>query len=388
MGLDITGARLRAQRLSNPGFARPEDVVRWMGAVQAQEYGDAKWSLGLRMRQANDAAIERAFAAGRILRTHVLRPTWHFVTPADIRWMLALTGPRVSAAMASYNRRLELDAGIFRRSQRAFVTALRGGAQLTRQELKVVLQRCGVDPGGVQRLAHIVMQAELDAVICSGARRGKQFTYALLDERVPVTPSISRDDALAELTRRYFTSHGPAQLQDFAWWSGLSTADARAGLESVASQLIQERVNERSYWFSPRQTRRSQSKTAYLLPLYDEYLIAYKDRTAALDLARWRPLVERDPFIAAIVVDGRVVGGWRRSQERNGMRIRITPFAPLDAAPRRAIGGSLRAYADFLGLNVVPFGRSGQSVSFEVELSVPAVRPGIRRNPRKLRASS
>lgn len=337
MGLDVTGARLQAQRLSIPGFARPDEVVRWMGAIQAQEYGDAKWSLGLRMRQANDAAVERAFAAGRILRTHVLRPTWHFVTPADIRWMLALTGPRVSAAMASYNRRLELDAGVFRRSQRAFVKALRGGAQITRQELKTVLQRSGVDPGGVQRLAHIVMQAELDAVICSGARRGKQFTYTLLDERVPVTPAFSRGDALAELTHRYFSSHGPAQLQDFAWWSGLPAADARAGLEIVASQLTRERVNGRSHWFSQRQTRRSQSNTAYLLPRYDEYLIAYKDRTAALDLARWKSLVERHPFIAPIAVDGRVFGGWRRTLNKNGMRIRITPFAPLDTASRRAI---------------------------------------------------
>jgi Winged helix DNA-binding domain len=376
MGLDITGARLHAQRLSVPGFARPEDVVRWFGAVQAQEYGDAKWSLGLRMRQANDAAIERAFANGRILRTHVLRPTWHFVTPADIRWMLALTGPRVSAALASYNRRLELDTGVFRRSQRAFAKALRNGAQLTRQELKAVLHRSGVDPGGVQRLAHIVMQAELDAVICSGARRGKQFTYALLDERVPSAPALSRDVAVAELTRRYFTSHGPAQAQDFAWWSGLTAADARTGLEIVASQLTQERVNGRTYWFSPRLVRRSSSSTAYLLPLYDEYLIAYKDRSAALDLARWKSLVQHDAFIAPIVVDGHVLGGWRRRHQTNGVRIRITPFAPLDTTSRRAIAGSLRAYADFMGLDVVPFSMSPWSPSFEMDLSVRVARSG------------
>src|SRR5262245_13711580 len=164
-----------------------------MGAVQAQEYTDAKWALALRMRQASDATIERAFASGALLRTHVLRPTWHFVTPADIRWMLALTGPRISAAMSTYNRRLELDAAAFRRSQRLIAAALRGGAQLTRQELKAVLERGGIRADGVQRLAHIVMQAELDGVICSGARRDKQFTYALLDERAPAVPALSRD---------------------------------------------------------------------------------------------------------------------------------------------------------------------------------------------------
>ena len=310
MGLDITGARLRAQRLAAAGFARPEEVVRWMVAVQAQEYPDAKWALGLRMRRGNDASIERAFAAGHILRTHVMRPTWHFVAPADIRWLLALTGPRVSTAIASYNRKLELDAGVFRRSRRAIARALRGGAQLTRQELKAVLQRAGIHADGVQRLAHIVMQAELDAVICSGARRGKQFTYALLDGRVPPARALSRDEALAELTRRYFISHGPAQVQDFAWWSGLTVADVRAGLEMVAPDLARDSVAGRTYWFSPSVPAiRPRPPAAFLLPLYDEYLIAYKDRSAArsptLDPARWKQLVERDPLTAPIVVRGR-----------------------------------------------------------------------------------
>src|SRR5262245_19688254 len=169
-----------------------------------------------------------------------MRPTWHFVAPADIRWLLALTGPRVSARMAPYNRKLELDAILFRKSEKAIVNALRGGGQLTRQELKVALQRAGVRADGVQRLAFLTMQAEIDAVICSGERRGTQFTYALLDERVPAFPARSRDDALAELTRRYFGSHGPAQLQDFTWWSGLTVADARHGLDMIAAELDSE----------------------------------------------------------------------------------------------------------------------------------------------------
>src|SRR5262249_49448094 len=160
---------------------------------------------------------------------HVMRPTWHFVVAADIRWMLALTGPRVCAGMAPYNRRLELDSTVFRRSHRAIAEALAGGVQLTRQELKGVLERAGVHVGSFQRLVHIVMQAEVDAVICSGPIRGKQFTYALFDERVPPSRTLPRDEALAGLARRYFTSHGPAQIPDFAWWSGLKVADARAG---------------------------------------------------------------------------------------------------------------------------------------------------------------
>jgi hypothetical protein len=349
--IDITGDRLHNQRLSAAPFASPDDVVSWLGAVQAQDYAGATWALALRMRRGRAAAIESAFAAGMILRTHVLRPTWHFVTPADIRWMLTLTGPRVSAAMAPYNRRLELDATVFRRSHRAIRRALEGGHQLTRSELKGILQREGILPGTVQRLAHIVMQAELDGVICSGAIRGKQFTYALLDERVPPSRPISRDEALAELTRRYFISHGPAQLHDFAWWSGLTVGDARAGLAMVERHLARAVVDGKTYWFSSSARPRRSRGTAFLLPLYDEYLIAYKDRRAALDPARWAQIAARDAFAAPIVVDGRVVGGWKRIPGRTGIRIRLMPFTRCNKSEVGVIEDAARCYGRFLGVD-------------------------------------
>jgi hypothetical protein len=351
VGLDITGARLHNQGLSDARFTRPQDAVRWLVAVQAQDYAGAKWALALRMRRATDAAVERAFAAGAILRTHVMRPTWHFVTPADIRWMLALTAPRVKAAMASYNRRLGLDAAVFRRSHRALARALRGGTQLTRQELKRVLQRAGVHADGVQRLAHLMMEAELDGVICSGARRGKEFTYALLDERVPPSRPLARDEALAELTRRYFTSRGPAQVQDFAWWSGLTMADARAGLALVDSRLAHDIAGGKTYWFSSSMHPSPPSRTAYLLPLYDEYLIAYKDRSAALALHPWQRIADRDPFASPLVIGGRVAGGWQGTLEKHKLLVRLTHLAPTKADVR-AIGKAARAYADFLGIEV------------------------------------
>jgi hypothetical protein len=352
---DITKARLRHQRLSGAGFSRPEDVVSWLGAVQAQEYDDAKWALALRMRRASDGTIERAFAEGRILRTHVLRPTWHFVAPADIRWMLALTGPRVSSRMAPYNRRLELDATVFRRSTKAIARALAGGVHLTRQELKAVLQKTGGDAGGVQRLAHIVMQAELEGVICSGPRRGRHFTYALLDERAPSARTLSRDDALAEIARRYFRSHGPAQLQDFAWWSGLTVADARAGVAMADRELFRETIEGKTYWF-PASARaagasRPASRLAFLLPLYDEYLIAYKDRSAALDRTLWT-WTSGEPFAAPVVVRGQVVGGWRRRTERASVRLAVQPFSAWSRSDARLVDGEARRYATFVGLKL------------------------------------
>ena len=352
MRLNLLGVRLRNQGLSAARFISPDEVVSWLGAVQAQDYAGAKWALGLRMQRATDAAVERAFAAGTILRTHVMRPTWHFVTPADIRWMLALTAPRVKTAMASYNRRLELDAAVFKRSHKALARALRGGIQLTRQELKRVLERAGVNTDGVQRLAHLVMQAELDAVICSGARRGKQFTYALLDERVPPSRPLAREEALAELTRRYFTSHGPAQVQDFAWWSGLTMADARAGLALVDSGLVHQIIGGKTYWVSPSMPAIPRpSQNAHLLPLYDEYLIAYKDRSAALGPYSWERIAGRDSFVAPLIVGGRVAGGWRGTLDKNRVVVRLAPRAPAEADVR-AIRKAARAYADFLGIDV------------------------------------
>src|SRR5687768_5888179 len=204
--MDIARRRLAAQHLVKPVVTSPAEIVRQLGAVQAQDYGGAKWALGMRTQGASDGSIERAFTDGSIVRTHVLRPTWHFVTPADIRWMLALTGPRVKATMAYYDRKLELDDALFRRSTAAIVHALRDGKQLTRAEIAQALRQSGVDVGESQRLGQILLRAELDGVICSGPRRGKQFTYALLDERVPPEAPMGRDEALLELAIRYFAT--------------------------------------------------------------------------------------------------------------------------------------------------------------------------------------
>src|SRR5216684_6032669 len=248
--LDIAHQRLHNQLISQPTNDAPGDVVQWLGAVQAQDYAAAKWAVGLRSAGVTSDAIERAFADGAILRTHLMRPTWHFVSPADIRWILALTAPRVNAVNAYYYRKLALDDAVFMHSNAMLAKALQGGKQLTRPELTSVLQQVGIATDDLQRFTYIMMRAELDGIVCSGARRGKQFTYALLDERAPQARTLDRDEALAELTRRYFTSHGPATLQDFVWWSGLAAIDAKAGIEMVKLQLVHEVVDGQAYWFS------------------------------------------------------------------------------------------------------------------------------------------
>lgn len=352
--LDVANQRLQNQRLTSSDFTKPTDVVKWLGAVQAQDYYGAKWALAQRMVGATDDAIEKAFAEGKILRTHVMRPTWHFVAPADIRWMLRLTAPRVSASNSHYHRQLELDDAVFRRSNKALAAALRGGKQLTRDVLRNILQQAGISAQGL-RFGHILARAEIDGVVCSGARRGKKFTYALLDERAPQTKDLAADEALAELTRRYFFSHGPATLQDFVWWSGLTTADARAGIEMIRRRLVQEVIDGKTYWV-PHSTpaRKALSRTAYLLPAYDEYLVAYKDRSAALEpISGKRAIPGNAVFSSPIVIGGCVVGYWKRSLKEDSVVITLNPFAPFSKAKVRAVDEAAHRYGSFLGLRVL-----------------------------------
>ena len=309
----------------------------------------------MRTKGAADATIERALLEGTILRTHVLRPTWHFVTPADIRWMLALTGPRVKAAMASYDRKLELDDALFRRSNAALLRVLRDRAYSTRAEIAQALRRAGIDVTGTQRLAHVLMHAELDAVICSGPRRGKQFTYALLDERAPPRPPKSREEALLELTMRYFTTRGPATVNDFAWWSGLTVADARRGTEIAGAALERAVLDDRIYWSDPTlHVPRKRSPKAFLLPNYDELFIGLRDRSAFAQRLKSADLITGgDALISYVVaIDGQLVGGWKRTLRRDAIVIALHLLARLSPAERRALQLAAEGHGAFLGLPV------------------------------------
>ena len=351
--MDIARRRLLAQHLVTPALATPADVVRTLGAVQAQDYAGAKWALGMRMREATDAAIDRAFDEGSILRTHVLRPTWHFVTPADIRWLLALTGPRVKQAMMHYDRRLELDELLYRRSRNVVVRALRDGNHLTRTELRREIERARIEIPGTQRLAHVILRHELDAVICSGPRRGKQFTYALLDERVPPAPSLTRDEALLELTTRYFTTRGPATANDFSWWSGLTVADAKRGIEMAGRVLEREVIDSRTYWsVSGEPRRRTRSSLAHLLPNYDEYFIGFRDRSAIAQRLGARDLVKSGTVLTphVAIIDGQLVGAWKRSIKDTAVVIELRLLANVSGPERKALERASRSYAQFLGL--------------------------------------
>ena len=350
--LDILRQRFSNQHLARPRHEQPAEMVAWLGAVQSQDYPAAKWALAQRLKGATDASLDEAFNAGAILRTHVMRPTWHFVAPADIRWLLALTGPRVSVILGHNDRQLGIDAAVLKRSHGVLGLALQGGKQLTRTELNRALQAAGIERSHLG-MSHLIMHAELDGLICSGPRRGKQFTYMLLEERVPPVKPLHRDEALAELTRRYFTSHGPAQAQDFVWWSGLTAADTKRGLNLAGSQLVRESVDGKDYWFSPLSAA-PMPRTAYLLPNYDEYTIAYKDRSHFYDAPAFPSPVARDnvPFAHMIVMNGRIVGTWKRTLAKNAVAVKAIFLHPPAGPEQRAFSAALKRYGAFLGLPV------------------------------------
>ena len=347
--------RLYSQHLAGSRFETAAEVVAHFGAVQAQDYAGAKWAVAQRTNGLTDADLDRALADGSILRTHVMRPTWHFVTPADIRWLLALTAPRVNAAAAYQYRRLELDAAVFKRSRTALIKAL-SGREHTRLEIERVLQQAGIVTDDL-RLIHLLMRAELDGILCSGGRRGKQFTYALLDERAPDAKTLPRDEALAELTHRYFTSHGPATAQDFAWWSGLTLTDARHGLELVKGQLQQQVVGNQTYWLAEEAVSIKDSlPKALLLPNYDEYTVGYADRSAIFDDAHADQLDVRNSGFAlspVVLIRGQIVGNWKRTLQKDAVMMELTPFRPLTKVERRAVAQAAEHYGAFLGLLVV-----------------------------------
>jgi hypothetical protein len=343
---------MRSLRLAGAPLGAPAEVVGWLGAVQSQDYGPAKWSLGQRTGGVADAAVEQAFTDGTILRTHVLRPTWHFVLPADIRWMLELTAPRVHTLNAYMYRRLGLDDAVIAKSTSLLAGALEGGNLRTRKDLGAVLEGADIATAGF-RLAYLLMHAELEGVICSGPLRGKQHTYALLDERTPVTGRRSREEALAALTLRYFTSHGPATQKDFRWWSSLTAADVKRGLEMVAPQLEHEVIDDLGYWFAPSPPAPPDpSPTVRLLQGYDEYIVGYSESKYVLDVAgaaRSLPL-DRVPFNHAVVLDGQVAGHWKRTLRSDAVIIEAALYQPFADPQTRALQAAADRHGAFLGL--------------------------------------
>ena len=315
----IASARLHNQHISQPGPSDPVRIVSWLTAVQAQEFEYAKWGVALRTHRLTNADVQCAFDAGKILRTHVLRPTWHFVTPADIRWMLELSVRSVHQRMAPYDRRLGLTTQVMHRAIRVFEKVLGEGEFLTRAELRQHLERSGL-PHKTYNFSHMALYAEAEGVLTSGPRLGKQFTYALLSLRAPNARSLPREEALAELALRFLRSRGPCTTRDFSWWSGLNAADSKRAFEMNDPRKLV--VDGLTYWTLGRKTVRSAESTVQLLPIYDEYLVSYRDRIAVRRGAKPRLAGGGyGTFQNSLVIGGQMAGTWRTDGKAGAVRV-------------------------------------------------------------------
>jgi hypothetical protein len=346
--------RLLNQQLAEKKFTKPQELVSWMGAMQAQDYAMAKWAIALRLPGSDEATIEMAFNEGKVLRTHVLRPTWHFVTPQDIRWMLDLTAPRVLSSLTHNDRHLSLDKKVLKKTNDVLGKALEGGKHLTREEVRSALQKAKIDTSGL-RFIHLLEHAELDRIICSGAKMRNQFTYALFDERASAK-TMGRDEALAELTKRFFTSRGPATIYDFAWWSGLSLTDAKKGIEMVKRKFRKESIGGKEYFFRVPSTFKNEiAESACLLPNYDEYVISYKDRTEAIDKKYLAVILkERNAvFTNSILINGRIGGIWQRTIENNSVAVKTRFFSRISKAKQKLVSQAAGRYSKFLGKSLL-----------------------------------
>jgi hypothetical protein len=350
--LTIAHRRLHNQLITHHPFDNPADVVRWLGAIQAQDYPSGLWAIGLRIANATQSTVEQAITDRTIVRTWPMRGTIHFVPAEDVRWLLELLTPRIVKNAASRFRQLDLDDATFSRSKDLFINVLQGGKQLSRPAMYQVLESAGISAAG-QRGNHILFRLAQERLICFASHQGKQPAFALLDEWVPPGKTLSRYQALAELATRYFTSHGPATLQDFIWWSGLPAAPARAALESVKSQLTQDTIDGQTYWLSPStpSAPKLTSPTAHLLPPFDEYTVAYRDRSAVIDPAYAQQL-GFGILGPVIVVDGRVVGTWKRADKKTSVSITTQPFTPLSDAENYALTATVERYSHFRNLPV------------------------------------
>jgi Winged helix DNA-binding domain len=350
--LNITHSRLLNQHIIAPNLETPKAVVAHLGAMQAQDYPMAKWAVGLRLPSADDALIEQALNKGEIVRTHVLRPTWHFVAAEDVRWMLKLTAPHIHSAMNAYNKRMQLDAAIFNKSNLIIEKKLANSPHLTREELMIELGKAGINTQ-LNRAAHIMMNAELEGIVCNGIMRGKQQTYALMDEKVPKGLVFTREEAITELAKRYFNSHSPATLQDFQWWSGLPMGDIRKGIEAIKNDFISEKINNQIYYFNADNKAFKSTESIHFLPTFDEFMVSYKDRSDSIEPhLKEIAMTSNGIFKPIIVVNGRVIGIWKRTIKKDKLMIEPQFFKDYRPLEKDIMLKEMKRFGAFNGLSI------------------------------------
>jgi hypothetical protein len=345
--------RLYNQQIIGQRFKEVQELVSWMGAIQAQDYAGSLWAIGLRLPEVTDAVIEKAISDRQIIRTWPLRGTLHFVASQDLRWMLNLVGPGIISGSKMRLMRIGIDESVISRSRKILIQALQGGKTLTRKEIYRVLESNRISTD-TQRGMQLLWRLALEGTICCGPRIGRQPTFVLLDEWVHLSKFPDRDEAIANLAMRYFRSHGPATVYDFAWWSGLTVTEAKNGLTSVRGKLLRETAGEQFYWLLEPIDHYDRNNTSIqLLPAFDEFLVAYKDRSICLDAGLMTQVLPGSGILNPVIIDaGVVTGTWKRTIHKKSVRIEIMPFEKMKRTQIDGLKNKMKQYAGFINREV------------------------------------
>ena len=351
---DIAKSRNISQNITQHENATVKELVSWMGAIQAQDFAMAKWAIGLRLANSTEQQIEEAYNNGDIIRTHLMRPTWHFVPAQDLNWLLALTAPQILKIVSYRDKDLELNVSIYKKCNKIIEKTLLAHTYATRDLIGQELLNSKIDIEN-NRLSHILIRAELEGLICSGPLVGKKLTYALLESRVSEKKRFNRDESLAELAKRFILSHAPVTIKDFTWWSGLSVSDSKKAFDFVKDQFISEKIGSETYWLtSNSRSKISKTKSVFLLPAYDEFLIGYANREASISLSNNKNAISNNGiFRPTIMVNGKVIGIWKRQIVKNKIIVETNFFESPELNSKLSFEDSLRKYAAFSGMEVL-----------------------------------
>lgn len=321
--------RVVSQLLINSKIESVENVVSWMGAMQAQDLNMAKWAIGIRMKNGREETINTAINDGKIFRIHALRPTWHFVDAKDLDWITDLSAPQIKAKSKGRQKELEITPALLKKSYKLLQKILEDNNHLTRKELMILFDRAKINTKD-NRGSHILIHAELDKIICNGTMKGKDITYALWDERVSVKSDLKKEECLKLLAERYFQSHGPATIEDFCWWSGLTVTDVRKGMSSLSKNFISQKEGDIEYWFSHKLPHNIELKNDFhLLPAFDEMLIAYRNRSASIkEHHEAKAFSSNGIFWPVILKNGKAIGTWKKIPKKGTLEIEGDIFEP------------------------------------------------------------
>lgn len=345
----ITSIRMTCQQLATPLFDSPKDLVNWMGAVQAQDPAMARWAVGIRTRGATERNIRESLDRGDILRTHIMRPTWHLVSAEDIRWMLSLTGHRIRSANLSFGKQHGVHESMYNRSMHLIEKILEGNNHLTKEEIGQELNKAGI-MNDLHCMSRLMTHAETEGIVCSGIMKEGKHTFALLEERVPPAKELHKEEALALFAEKYFRSHSPASEEDFRWWSGLSASETRQAIASIRHSLIADMSGSRTlYIHASSSPPKTGEEILHLLPSFDEYLISYKNRTDTLDAEhRSKAFNNWGTFYPVIMYNGRIAGNWKKIPGKSRTNIQTTFFEPDACIPSELLEKAIIRYKTFL----------------------------------------